>query len=94
MAKILEVKYVKQANARVCEVASESLADLCWYEVAYATQAEGDTAWFFVAYERQATFKTFKVKHENQADLKLFKVSRPELAGWRIVGHPLEGKLG
>ena len=29
MAKILEVKYENEADARVCEVANESQADLC-----------------------------------------------------------------
>ena len=94
MAKILEVKYEDQADAHVCEVANENLADLCWHEVPYATQASGDAIWFFVTYANQATFKVLRVKHASQADLKLFKVATPELAGWRTKDHLLRGKLG
>ena len=93
MAKILEVKYENLADARVCEVANESQADLCWHEVGYATQATGDALWFFVNYENQASFKIFKVKCESQADLRIFKVAHAEQAGWRTLGHALKGKL-
>ena len=93
MAKILEVKYEHQADARVCEVAHKSLADLCWHEVAYPTQASGDAVWFLVQYANQATFKIFRVKHASQADLTLFKVATPEEAGWRNQDHLLRGKL-
>ena len=93
MAKILEVKYENLADARVCEVANESQADLCWHEVGYATQATGDALWFFVNYENQASFKIFKVKRESQADLRVFKVAHAEQAGWRTLGHALKGKL-
>lgn len=94
MAKILEVKYEDQADTHICEVDRESLADLCWYEVHYATQATGDTHWFFVAYANQATCKVLRVKHASQANLKLFKVATPEQAGWRTKDHLLRGKLG
>ncbi|MFI8617377.1 DUF6150 family protein [Acidovorax sp. NPDC077693] len=94
MAKILEVKYEHQADARVCEVAQQSMADLCWHEVAYPTQASGDAIWFFVPYANQASFKVFRVKHASQADIKLFKVATPDDAGWRNKEHLLRGKLG
>lgn len=94
MAKILEVKYEHLADARVCEVAQKGLADLCWHQVDYPTQASGDAIWFLVAYANQASFKVYRVKHASQADLKLFKVATPEEAGWRTKDHLLRGKLG
>ncbi|MDH4418173.1 hypothetical protein DBR12_04910 [Acidovorax sp. HMWF029] len=94
MAKILEVKYEHLADARVCEVAHKSQADLCWHEVHYPAQASGDAIWFMVAYANQASFKILRVKHASQADLKIFKVATPEEAGWNTKDHLLIGKLG
>lgn len=88
------MKYEHQADACVCEVAQQSMADLCWHEVAYPTQASGDAIWFFVPYANQASFKVFRVKHASQADIKLFKVDTPEAAGWRNKDHLSRGKLG
>ena len=75
-------------------MAYESQADLCWHEVAYASQARGDGIWFLVGYANQATCKVYRVKHASQADLTIFKVSTPEQAGWRNKDHLLVGKLG
>ena len=74
-------------------MAHATQADLCWYEVAYAQQAEGDAKWFFVQHETQADFKIFKTKYETQADLKIFKVKYPDKAGWRNTSHKLHGQL-
>ncbi|MES2610875.1 MAG: DUF6150 family protein [Pseudomonadota bacterium] len=94
MAKILVTKYENQADATVCEVAHESLADLCWYEATYEPQARGDASWYFVDYDTQASFKIFKVKYESQADIKAFQVKTPEQAGWRDAGNRFKGKMG
>jgi hypothetical protein len=71
----------------------ESQADLCWYEMPHAQQAEGDAVWCFVDHASLATFSILRVKYASQADLKTFKVKYREQAGWRTMGHPLNGSL-
>ena len=48
MAKILVAALASKADASVFEVAFETQADLCWYELPHRQQAEGDEEWCFV----------------------------------------------
>lgn len=94
MAKILVAALASKADASVFEVAFETQADLCWYELPHRQQAEGDEEWCFVNYEADATFRVFWVKCATQADIKTFKVKYRDQAGWRNKGHKLRGQIG